>query len=512
MTRRTLLLLSPSLVLAHSALAQDGVKVRAEDPLVGSQAQLLSPPEELVELHRLRLANRNGGPIEISLDLGKTWQTIGRVTKPATATAEGHIAAEYAPPGTVAAVAVHGIRMRISADDGMLHAPRLLSIVPREYTGDFKLNGYGGVIAGASGIGTDIPAGASIFRGLAPHCGNLIYMEDSSGRYLPMPPTYLPSGKGEIFLIPVWAPKKRLTEVVFENKTGGHVTITWSDHTKEEVGTVCGPLLGVGRFDGTIFTGTGRINTNHTGVITVGTAPVDAQQPEGVGKERRGGFQISPAWHNSRCEEAGAPMVLTVGGKNPAGRPDHKIRLLEGTAPLFKDNVPLSSEGLCECSIDGGAWESLPPLVGSIPDGLTAAYLNRFWKARGSKRTCRQGVTALRIRFPYLTSATSKTMAQTALSEYRKMRLAAAKSGEARIVKGLLALTATPPNPERVSFVRLMVDGRAKGFTNIQPFVVSWDTTTVPDGEYVVEAQALDANGEILTASAKRVYVLNQTS
>ncbi len=508
MNRRTLLSLSLALpALAH---AQDGVKVRADEPLASSTPQVLSPPEGFIELHRLRLANRNGGPIEVSLDHGQSWRTLGRVTRPATTTAEGHIAAEYAPPGTVAAVAVHGIRMRISADDSMLHAPRLLSIVPREFSGSFKLDGYGGIVAASAGIGTDIPAGASLFRGLAPLTGNPIFMEDSSGRYIPMPPTYLPEGKGEIFLIPVWTPERRLTEVVFENKIGGAVTITWSDRRVEQVAVVCKPLLGVGRFDGTAFTGVGRINTAHTGVITVGTAPVDAQEPEGVGRERRGGFQISPAWHNSRCAEAGAPMVLTVGRLNPAGHPDFHLRSLEGVAPLFKDSVPLmSSRAVCECSIDNGPWEPLPTLVGSIPDGLTAGYLNRHWKSQGLTRTCRKGLTALRIQLPKLAPETSKALAEIAISEYKKMRLAAARSGEARIVQGLLALTATPPDIQKVSFVRLMVDGRARGFTNVQPFVVSWDTTTVPDGEYVVEAQALDENGTILSASAKRVYVLN---
>jgi hypothetical protein len=507
MTRRTLL----SVFLASPAFAQDGsVRVRADAPLAESQPQVLLPPEGFIELHRLRLANRRGGPIEVSLDAGRSWQTLGRVLRPATTTAEGHIAAEYAPPGTVAAVAIHGIRMRISADDGMLHAPRLLSIVPREFLGDFKLDGYGGIVAASAGIGTDIPAGASIFRGLAPLCGNPIYMEDSSGRYVPMPPTYLPDGKGEIFLIPVWAPKRRLSEVTFENRPGGAVSLIWADRKVEQVAIVCGPLKGVGRFDGTAFTGTGRINTNHTGVITIGTAPIDARDPEGVGRERRGGFQISPAWHNSRCAEAGAPMVLTVGRANAAGRPDHHLRSLEGVAPLFKDHVPLMSSGaVCECSIDGGGWEPLPPLVGSIPDGLTAAGLKRFWRSQGDPRTCQKGITALRIRFPQLTPETSKKLASIAIGEYKKMRLAAARSGEARIVKGILALTATPPGSEQVSFVRLMVDGRARGFTNVRPFVISWDTTTVPDGEYVVEAQALDENGSVLSTSAKRVYVLN---
>lgn len=512
MDRRTFLTALPlaPLALPANARAQDGVRVRAEEPLVDSQPQRILPPDGYAELHRLRLSNKRGGPIEVSTDQGRTWRTIGRVVRAATSTAEGHIAAEYAPPGTVAAVAVHGLRMRISADDGTLHAPRLLSIVPREFVGDFKFAGYGGVVAGSSGIGTDIPAGASIFRGLAPLTGNPIFFEEASGRFVPLPTKYLPEGKGETFLIPVWIPKKRLAQVVFENRTGGAVTLTWEDGKTEVPCRVLAPVLGVGRFDGTAYTGVGRLNTAHTGVITVSTAPIDSGLPEGEGRERRGGFQISPAWHNSRCEEAGAPMVMTVGLLDAAGRPDHRLRSVEGVAPLFKDQVCLAGQApVADCAVDGGPWEPIPTLIGSIPGALTAAGLNAHWRAEGLARTCAKGVTAFRLRLPHLTPQTSEKMAGIAHTEYKKLRLAAAKAGEARIVNGILSLTATPPNAGEISYVRLLVDGRPRGFTNVQPFTLSWDTTTLPDGEYVVEAQALDQNGIILNTSARRVYVLN---
>ena len=89
------------------------------------------------------------------------------------------------------------------------------------------------------------------------------------------------------------------------------------------------------------------------------------------------------------------------------------------------------------------------------------------------------------------------------------MRLAAARSGQARIVSGIVSLSANPPDAGQVSYVRLIVDGRPRGFTNIQPFTLSWDTTAVSDGEYVVEAQALDQYGAVLNSSARRIYVLN---
>ena len=42
--------------------------------------------------------------------------------------------------------------------------------------------------------------------------------------------------------------------------------------------TVARPVKGVGRYDGTSFTGVGAVNTNHAGVITISTAPI---QPPG---------------------------------------------------------------------------------------------------------------------------------------------------------------------------------------------------------------------------------------
>ena len=66
-----------------------------------------------VESHRIRIVNSLEGAIQISTDKGQTWHLIGRVTAPATQSLMGYSASGYAQPGTVAATAVHGLRIRV---------------------------------------------------------------------------------------------------------------------------------------------------------------------------------------------------------------------------------------------------------------------------------------------------------------------------------------------------------------------------------------------------------------
>lgn len=457
-----------------------------------------------VELHRIRVVNRKDGAIQVSTDAGATWSLIGRVVAPATTAAEGYLAMNYADPGTVSATAVHGLRLRISGDDPTLHSPLTLAINPREYRGAIN-KGYGGHRAGSAGIYTDIPAGTSLFRNLAPYVGNPLFRQTDDQRLLPLPRSFRPRGEGETLVIVVQRPRAALVEVVFENRAGGAVTGRFSDGTTREITRVVQPVKGVGRFDGTAYTGVGRINTAHSGVVTVSTAPVDAALPEGEGKERRGGFQISPAWHNARTEEAGAPMVMTLGTPGP------RRRELEGNPPLFRDMIPLANgEGArVDVAIDGGAWEPMPSLVGAKLDAFTGPGLTRVWKARGGKRAATRGVTAFRLHIPLLTPGRSRAAATTAAAQYQTARLAAARAGRLPLVTGTLTINANPTNAAGVVFVRFSVEGAAKGFTNRAPFTLSWDTTRVPNGEYLVEAEAIDGNGRVLATTRRLVYVQN---
>lgn len=469
-----------------------------------------------VELYRLRIVNRTYGAIQVSIDSGQSWRLIGRVLVPATSAAEGYIAAGYAPQGTVAATAVHGHRIRVSAPDPNLHAPLVISIDPREYADQSSLpDSYGGHRPGVSGIYTDIPAGTSIFRDLAPITGNSVYLESQSGRLFALPPTFLPTGGGETLVIPVLAPRNPLVQVTFENRAGGKVEGTFADGTVRPITQVVMPVQGIGRFDGTSYTGVGRLNTAHTGVITVSTAPVDSTaQPEGLGKERRGGFQIEPVWHNARTEEAGAPMVMALG---TYGQPRH--RELEGQPPLFRDMVSLGETAaqhgtnleasLADMSVDGGPWEPLPTATGSIPDLFTGPGLTRYWKANGLSRVSTKGVTSFRLRLPQRDAAEGQRIALAVADGYERQELAKAKAGAMPIVHGVLTINANPTNAAGVAMVRFSIEGEPRGFSNVAPFSLSWDTRRVSDGEYLVEAEALSDAGSLVTASHKRVFVLN---
>jgi hypothetical protein len=503
-------------VLATSpARGQVGGAASADDQLLihtDPPAVIPGDPKS-VELYRLRITNRKEGAIQVSTDAGASWRLIGRVIIPATGAAEGYLAAEYARPGTVAATAVHGHRIRVSAPDPSLHDPLVISIDPREYADQADLpDSYGGHRPGVSGIYTDIPAGTSIFRDLAPITGNPVYIEAESGRLLPLPPGFQPTGRGDVLVIPVLSPKNPLVQVIFQNHGGGDVIGTFADGTSRRLTQVIQPVSGIGRFDGTSYTGVGRLNTAHTGVITVSTAPIDDAIPEGQGRERRGGFQIEPAWHNAQTEEAGAPMVMALG---TFGTPRH--RDLEGRPPLFRDMVSLGeSQGnadtsaLVEMSVDDGPWEPLPAATGYVADLFTAAGLTRYWQANGQTRTAAHGVTAFRLTLPHRDPVEAAQTATVIADAFDRQEFASAEAGSMPIVQGTLYVNANPANAAGVSMARLSVEGQVRGFSNVAPFTLNWDTRVVPDGEYLVEAEALNEDGAVLSATRERVYVHNK--
>ncbi len=498
--------------MALGTVIRSAYALPAQDGAITVTLPPASAPEvATVEIHRIRIVNENGGAIQISTDGGQTYRLIGRVLAPATTAAESYRAAEYAQPGTVAAIAVHGLRIRVGADDPQLHGPLSVSIDPKEYASGIVNEGFGGHVAGSSGIFTDIPAGTSIFRDLAPAVGDTVYLESSTGKLTPITPFFRPTGKGDVLVIPVRVLQNPVAQVVFPNKEGAPVDVTYADGKTVTVTHVIHIAQGVGRFDGTSYTGLGQLNTAHTGVLTVSTVPRDAAPgvAEGEGKERRGGFQIAPSWHNNRTEEAGSPQTMTLGEYGVPRKRDQ-----EGTAPLFRAGMALGEAdggngATISVSIDDGLWEPMPRLVGSRPDAFLANGLNTAWKEQGITRTSQKGVTAFRLTLPPRDISRSALLAQNAVQSYGRTRLAQAKRTNIPIVKGTLTIAANPTNRTGVAFVRLMVEGMARGLTNVSPFTLTWDTTRVSDGEYLVQADALDTNGNIITVTRKKVFVLN---
>ncbi|MDR3708360.1 MAG: Ig-like domain-containing protein [Capsulimonadaceae bacterium] len=449
-------------------------------------------PPATVEAWRILIDNSARGPISVSTDHGKTWEILGRVTQPAKCSLPGYLAAGYAPIGTVAATAVHGIRIRVG--DTSTAYPEMFNVVPTEFAQ--TPNYFGGHISGDSGIYTDIPAGTSIFRELAPYVGSAVFLKGAFSSWQQIPTGYSPRDGDEIQII-VRRPVDPLREVDFENKPGGDVTATFGSGKKIVVTHVVQPVSGVGRFDGCSYSGVGAINTNHTCVITISTAPItQARELEGTANaEKRGGFQIVPVYHNSQTEEAGAPEVMIL------GTPHGNVPVLEGTPPLFfgyfdlawDPNEPKHS-WRCEVrKANETAWEPMPTIVGLQPEGIRALGLNAFRLIReyGDEdgRWVRHRVAL-------------------GVANYNHRREQLARAGQNLVARGNVHFNAAeglPYIPVNTMFVQYYVDGELFGFTNSKPYDWDWNTTLVADGEHTVEARLVDGGGFLL-ASKKTVY------
>ncbi len=464
------------------------ILAQSANPVLPRQSPPTIAPFDQVETLRLRVQNIVAGAVQVSSDQGKTWRLVGRVTAPATDNVTGYLASGYAQPGKVAATAVHGIRIRVG---GLGNAyPKIISIIPREFAQTPKL--FGGLVAGVSGIYTDIPTGTSIFRELSPYVGNTVYLELSSG-LAPLPDDYSPR-PGDTLDIIVQRPANPLREVVFENKTGGNVTATYADGTTQVVTTVLKPVLGVGRFDGTSYTGVGALNTNHTGVITVSTAPVTTSHLfEGDGPERRGGFQIEPVFHNSQTPEAGAPQVLIVGSPDKRRVPD-----LEGTPPLFDGYFDLAwlpgdlkHSWLAEAKLRGSdSWQMMPTAIGNLPNALQNVTAIRLIRNATDNQSWRIGRIA------------------SASQTYQQASRALAQAGKMPVERGRVTINAVANDP-KTKYVAFYVDGSFEGLTNSAPYSFLWNTREVPDGEYMMEARAEDDNNTVLSVTRTKVWVDN---
>lgn len=291
------------------------------------------------------------------------WATVGRVLRPATAAVTTFPAARYAAPGTVAAIAVHGIRIRLPASGGTL---RGISIQPREF--GHLPHRYGGHVPGPSAILTDIPAGTAIFRELAPLVGDTVRLE-RSGAARDIPPGWRPS-PGDVLRIDSVEPEDAPQEIVLENRPGGSVEAVFRDGSRKRLARVIRPVRGTGRFDGTAYTGAGALNTNHGGVITISTAPALRPEDEGRPPECRGGFQIIPSGH-ARSQPV-MPQSMVVA-------PLEEAPPLEGQPPLFAGVLSLGDGSpVVEMLAPGAGWVPLPAILGKHDDSFTKAGLARL--------------------------------------------------------------------------------------------------------------------------------------
>ncbi len=436
------------------------------------------------EIYRIRIENRNEGAVGVSIDKGNSYVSVGRVTRPATDVARGYSASKYAQEGKIAAVAVHGLHIKVGTIQEKQGAtPLVISILPREF--DQTPKGFGGHTAGRSGIATNIPTGTAIFRNLAPFVGNQVFLEQR-GNLRQLPSGYTPH-LGDILVIIVNLSERYPKEIIFENKTGGKVEAVYEDSV-EAVAIVERPVRGVGRFDATGYTGVGRINTNHTGVITISTAPLVNGPKDGADVETRGGFMIQPSRH---AREAGDfPQACVVGPTS------ENNQWLEGTAPLFSGCLglaydPQSDENSFIVDIQCGdnVWRPLPPLVGKQDRALE------------NLPGIGLPVTHIRIRLPGYDQEWIKRQLKESFLAYKKT-----VEKNVPTITGKITLSFDTSGLADVQFVALFIDGKCKAVSSVPPFTFEVDTSKLSYGEHVLEIKALDYSGKPIKTVTKRFF------
>ena len=286
------------------------------------------------EILRIKIVNQAGGSIEVSSNAGKSWQKIGKVVYPTIKTnAESYKAARWVPDGRVAATSVNAIHLKTTTASAN-GSGIIFSLLPVEFVKTAKARRS--YLSPNSSIYTDLPAGEAIFGGsFSPFVGNRLLVSRAPEPALPLPNNYKPQLGDKIYIL-VERPIDYPRDIVFENKFGGKITIDYFNGSEKVIGRVLRPVVGVGRFEGSKFSGVGRIRANHAGVIDVSTSR--------LGKV--GGFQIVPAEHGSNLSYVRtSTQWMVIGADEP----------LEGKAPFFNYFIrPVYGEG----DLEAEDWES----------------------------------------------------------------------------------------------------------------------------------------------------------
>lgn len=442
----------------------------------GARAQQVSITAAPAESYRIRFINQAGGAIEASTDGGKTWLQLGKVTRPATTTTLYGNPLSICPQGKVAGVNADSLLIRVPAAKGLLRAIRILS---------------NSEAPSAAAICTDQRTQSDLFRSLAPPVGSEVQLEQG-GLTTPLPVNYSPKpGDRLVILIPPPATAEA-PSIVIENKVGGEVVLSTPGGVPRVLAKVKHPLLGIGRYAGTEKGGSGCVLSWMPSTVLVSTASGkhSAEDPK---REERGGFVIQPAEPSLQSNTHPASQILIEAlGEGNAKPP---------VSPFFAQPAPLSSGDpydatptRVEVRIDGGAWEPMPDLRGVVDeDQLIRALV----EATGRKRTIHTGITHLRILFG--------TPAEDVLA--RRIRLAATPlAGDPQ--RGTVTITANVMGAG-VEFVKFFLNGKLMQITNRAPFAWKWDTTTVPNGEHLIEIQGLDGKLVVISTNMARVRVDN---
>lgn len=448
-----------------------------------------SSSSENIELFRIWILNRAGGPIEVSADKGVNYSRVGMVTDAAISTAEGFLAAKYTANGTIAVTAVHGLRIKTGgATSGTRYENRIISILPREFhTEPAK---FGGHVAGSSGIMTNIPAGTSIFRNLAPFTGNQVYLEKTNS-LIELPYDYSPQINDRLVII-VSLPDRIPDEIVFENRKDGLVKARYGTQ-EETIAVVKQPVTGIGRFDATGYTGVGAVNTNHAGVITISTAPLNGGEFGQSKQETRGGFQIVPSKHALTLSTS--PQLMIVA-------PVAECKGLEGIPPLFCGCIGLAFDSTddkarfyADMRTETSDWIPLPPLVGK--DDYA------FSQSMGSGKS----MAYLRLRFPAYKREWILSQIRKSVIEYQDASRIVAMKKDLIIRGDSVSLSMDRMSQYNAEYVNLYLDGEFRGVSNQPPYSFIFRASDFPLGEHYMEMNAIDLNGRVIVTQHSVFYI-----
>jgi len=232
------------------------------------------------------IENKSSGNIYVKKD--DIQYLFGKVIIPVSKyNTNGFTASKWANIGTITAAAVNAIHIKVGhnqkKDRGII-----FSILPKEQLNKKFFKSY---LDPTSSIYTNIKAGRNIFGGKwSPIVNNPVFVK-TNDKFILIPSGYQPK-IGDIFKITVLIPSPYPKEIVFENRFNGKITVKYLNGTKEIIGRVNKPVLGIGRFIGTKYSPPARIRANHTGVIDISTSPY----------RKTGGFQIIPSEHGESKE------------------------------------------------------------------------------------------------------------------------------------------------------------------------------------------------------------------
>lgn len=417
--------MKPACVIVFLALLGMVAQASGDDIVRGPSEEIAfecSQPRH--ETMRLRIVNTAGGAIAASNDAGASWRTVGTVVVPALkVNPKAYTASMWAKDSAVAATAVNAIHIKI-ANNPESGRGMVFSIVPGTET-------VGAAVASSS-IHTDMAGGTGIFGGYGPLVNSPVYLE--TGRELTaLKPDYVPAD-GDIIQIVRLEPDKQPLYCTFENKFGGRILIEYPNEPPRLIGQVLRPVVGIGRFEGTLYAAPGRLRANHCGVIDISTSPIG----------KIGGFQIVPREH------AGSSEVRYIREHTQwmvVGPADVRDPSWEGIAPLFAGYLLPSyrpdditgghddwmcrtlSRLMVQVRYQDGPWENMPRIcIDPQAETNNADESERgrksLWHIRSSLKPysplpgdafiALRGVTHLRIVFPravYWPQASQKSSA-----------------------------------------------------------------------------------------------------